>query len=76
MSIKIKTTDARQQLLQGNVLIEKLSLHGNAATGAGGVDVLEVRFMKAKGDPLGWRRLFKQVAVLCKDGIVGAGQQQ
>ncbi|KAF7193568.1 Serine/threonine-protein kinase chk1 [Pseudocercospora fuligena] len=75
VSIRIKTLDARHQLLQGNVLVEKIRLQGNAATGTGGVEVLEVRFIKAKGDPLGWRRLFKQVAVLCKDGIVGAGQQ-
>jgi len=33
-------------------------------------ELLEVRFIKMVGDPLEWRRLFKKVAVLCKDAIV------
>ncbi len=65
VSLRVKALDARKQLLQGNIVIEKLGMQ----SGAGG-EVLEVRFLKAKGDPLGWRRLFKDVAVLCKDGIV------
>ena len=65
VSLRVKTMDARQQPLQGNVVIEKINMRTQ-----GGGDVLEVRFIKAKGDPLGWRRLFKQVVVLCKDGIV------
>ncbi|KAK3706030.1 Chk1 protein kinase [Vermiconidia calcicola] len=65
VSLRIKTLDARQQLLQGNIVVEKLNMQTQ-----GGGDVLEVRFIKAKGDPLGWRRMFKQVAILCKDGIV------
>ena len=32
--------------------------------------LVEVRFVKAKGDPLEWRRLFKRVAVLCRDAIL------
>ena len=63
--LRIKTVDARQQPLHGEMVVERL--HMQTQTGG---DVLEVRFIKAKGDPLGWRRLFKQVAVLCKDGIV------
>lgn len=67
--IRLKTVDGRGQLLQGNVVVERV---------AGGVDgeeqeVLEVRFLKAKGDPLGWRRLFKQIAVFCREGIVVPG---
>jgi serine/threonine-protein kinase Chk1 len=31
--------------------------------------VLDVRFVKIKGDPLEWRRFFKKVVVLCKDGV-------
>jgi serine/threonine-protein kinase CHEK1 len=65
VSLRIKTVDANQQPLQGSLVIETLGMQ----TPNGG-QVLEVRFIKAKGDPLGWRRLFKQVAVLCKDGIV------
>ncbi|KAK4549625.1 hypothetical protein LTR36_004926 [Oleoguttula mirabilis] len=64
VSFRIKTVDANQQLLQGNIVVERIAVPGQAQ-----MEVLEVRFLKAKGDPLGWRRLFKQVAVLCKDAI-------
>ena len=63
VSIRIKTVDSRQQPLWGNVVVERISMRANE-------NVLEVRFIKAKGDPLEWRRLFKHVVVLCKDGIV------
>ena len=63
--LRVKTVDARQQPLQGDLVVEKLGMQTQT-----GSEVLEVRFLKLKGDPLGWRRLFKQVAVLCKDGIV------
>ena len=68
VSLRIKTVDARQQLLHGSLVIEKINMQAQS-----GQEVLEVRFLKAKGDPLGWRRLFKQVAVLCKDAIVVPG---
>jgi len=57
--IPIKTRDQRNCLLAGTVNVERIE-----------EEVLEVRFLKAKGDPLEWRRLFKKVAVLCKDGIL------
>jgi len=59
VSIPLKTRDQRQCVLAGAISVEKLE-----------EEVLEVRFLKAKGDPLEWRRLFKKVAVLCKDGIL------
>ena len=59
VSIPLKTRDQRQCVLAGAIIVEKLE-----------EEVLEVRFLKAKGDPLEWRRLFKKVAVLCKDGIL------
>lgn len=65
VSLRVKTLDARQQQLHGMLIVERISIPGQS-----GLDVLEVRFVKAKGDPLGWRRLFKQIVVLCKDGIV------
>lgn len=69
--LRIKTVDARKQELQGDVVVERWSMETRGANGgAGGAEVLEVRFIKAKGDPLGWRRLFKQTAILCKDAIV------
>lgn len=64
VSFRVKTLDARQQVLQGSIVVERITVPGQA-----NVEVLEVRFLKAKGDPVGWRRLFKQVAVLCKDAI-------
>jgi serine/threonine-protein kinase Chk1 len=72
VSLRVKTLDARQQPLQGHVLVERIPVPGQA-----NMEVLEVRFVKAKGDPIGWRRLFKQIALLCKDGIViPPGQSQ
>jgi serine/threonine-protein kinase Chk1 len=63
--IRIKTLDSRGQALQGSVLVESIPVPGQV-----GLEVSEVRFVKAKGDPVGWRRFFKQVTVLCKDGVV------
>lgn len=60
LSVRVKTLDARQQPLQGSVIIEK----------SGDERILSVRFIKAKGDPIGWRRLFKSVAVLCREAVV------
>jgi serine/threonine-protein kinase Chk1 len=36
---------------------------------AGGEELLEVRIVKVKGDPLEWRRFFKRVAVGCRDAV-------
>lgn len=69
VSIRVKTQDSSQQPLVGTILVERIDVPGQ-----NNVQVLEVRFNKAKGDPLGWRRLFKQVAQLCKDGIVVNGR--
>ncbi|GAB7365239.1 hypothetical protein MBLNU230_g6324t1 [Neophaeotheca triangularis] len=65
--IRLKTVDGRGQLLQGSVVVERLQ---EMEMDVQGGEVLEVRFLKAKGDPLGWRRLFKNVAVLCREGVV------
>ena len=61
-TLKVKTVDGRQQGLLGDVMVEKYRLPD-------GSELLEVRFVKVKGDPLEWRRFFKNVALLCKDGI-------
>ena len=60
-SIKIRTMDSRKCPMSGDLLIEEMS----------GVEgyVLEVNFIKTKGDPVEWRRLFKKVVVLCKDAV-------
>lgn len=57
--VPIKTRDQRNCRLVGNVAVELVE-----------EEVLEVRFLKMTGDPLEWRRLFKKVAVLCKDAIL------
>lgn len=57
--IRVKTVDGRQQTLHGTIIVERVD-H----------EVSEVRFAKAKGDPLEWRRFFKKVVVLCKDAII------
>ncbi|KAL3958950.1 hypothetical protein ACCO45_007112 [Purpureocillium lilacinum] len=60
--IKVKAVDGRQQSLHGEINIDKQPLPD-------GTEVLDVRFVKIKGDPLEWRRFFKKVVVLCKDGV-------
>ncbi|MCJ1464475.1 Chk1 protein kinase [Pseudocyphellaria aurata] len=59
--IKIRATDGRNCPLIGDVVIEKI----------GRVDesLFEVKFVKAKGDPVEWRRFFKKVVILCKDAV-------
>ena len=63
--IKIKTQDGRHQYLNGDIVIDSYT--------TGEAELLEVRFVKVKGDPLEWRRFFKNVVVLCKDGVYVPG---
>ena len=59
--IKIRPQDSRNCLMTGDVVIESMpGLDGH---------MLEVNFVKSKGDPVEWRRLFKKVVVLCKDAV-------
>ncbi|KAI9657564.1 MAG: Chk1 protein kinase [Alyxoria varia] len=57
--IPVKTRDQRNCSLFGSICVERIE-----------EEVLEVRFLKRKGDPVEWRRLFKKIAVLCKDAIL------
>lgn len=59
--IKVKTIDGRRCAMNGEIVID--------AYQSGDAELLEVRFVKVKGDPLEWRRFFKNVVVLCKDGV-------
>jgi serine/threonine-protein kinase Chk1 len=61
--IRIKTVDGRRQALHGTVTIEQYN-----------EELCEVRFNKAKGDPLEWRRFFKKICAVCKDAIYVPGQ--
>lgn len=67
-AIKVRTVDGRGQALHGQILVDRFMLPDDGFGGGGG-EALEVRFVKMKGDPLEWRRFFKKVALLCKDGI-------
>ncbi|KAK4153282.1 kinase-like domain-containing protein [Chaetomidium leptoderma] len=77
-TLKVRTLDGRRQGLHGDVLVDRfrlaLSLSSQAEVG-GGVEqeLLEVRFVKVKGDPLEWRRFFKKVALLCRDAVYSGG---
>ncbi|KAL8705447.1 MAG: hypothetical protein Q9201_001428 [Fulgogasparrea decipioides] len=59
--IKVRTRDARKCPMNGDILIERMR----------GVDghLVEVNFIKVKGDPLEWRRFFKNTVRLCKDAV-------
>jgi serine/threonine-protein kinase Chk1 len=61
--IRVRTKDERGWPLNGEILVEEYG------SGDQGAELLEVRFVKIKGDPLEWRRFFKKVVVLCKDGV-------
>ncbi|KAI0908474.1 putative serine/threonine protein kinase [Ustulina deusta] len=61
-TLRVKTIDDRKQGLHGEILIDKYYLPESQ-------ELLEVRFVKLKGDPLEWRRFFKKVVLLCKDGV-------
>ena len=56
--IKVVALDSRGCRLTGRIAVDTV-----------GDGLLEVSFIKGSGDPLEWRRLFKKVAVLCKDSI-------
>ncbi len=62
--IKVRTLDGRGQGLHGEVLVDRFRVPGEEV-----VELLEVRFVKVKGDPLEWRRFFKKVALLCRDAV-------
>ncbi|KAI1655398.1 Pkinase-domain-containing protein [Daldinia decipiens] len=59
---KVRTVDDRKQGLHGEILVDKYFLPESQ-------ELLEVRFVKLKGDPLEWRRFFKKIVLLCKDGV-------
>ncbi|GAP92171.2 putative CAMK CAMKL CHK1 protein kinase [Rosellinia necatrix] len=61
-TLRVKTMDDRKQGLHGRILLDKYYLPQSQ-------ELLEVRFVKFKGDPLEWRRFFKKVVLLCKDGV-------
>lgn len=71
--IKIKTIDGRQCGLSGDVVIDTYGDY-DSGNGCSTMTLLEVRFIKTKGDPLEWRRFFKSVVVLGRDAVFVPGQ--
>lgn len=66
--IKIRTTDTRNCPMTGDVVIEWME----------GLDahLLEIHFVKARGDPVEWRRLFKKIVVICKEAVYRPDEQR
>lgn len=60
--IKVRTLDDRKCSLKGDVVIEKV-LSGE------GAEVVQVVFVKAKGDPVQWRRFFKRCVLHCGEAV-------
>ncbi|KAJ0167348.1 Serine/threonine-protein kinase chk1 [Colletotrichum tanaceti] len=62
VTIKIKALDERRQSMHGEIHVDRHRLPEEE-------ELLDIRFVKIKGDPLEWRRFFKKIVVLCKDGV-------
>lgn len=56
LSMAIKTIDTRKLLLTGFIKIQTLNF-----------PLKTITFVRTKGDPLEWRKLFKNITVLCRD---------
>ena len=56
--IRVTAQDSRGCRLTGRIAVDTI-----------GDGLLEINFIKGSGDPLEWRRLFKRIAVLCKDSV-------
>lgn len=59
LQINVRTVDRRFSTLNGSIVINLINKK---------LKILE--FQRKKGDPLEWRRLFKKIAVCCKDIIL------
>ncbi|RMZ80811.1 hypothetical protein DV737_g2804, partial [Chaetothyriales sp. CBS 132003] len=62
-TIRLQTLDSRGCSLSGRIAIDIFASDGRE-------NVFEVNFVKASGDPLEWRRLFKKVSVHCRSALV------
>jgi len=61
-SVRVKMADGRRQGLNGHIVVDKAWIGGDL--------FYEVRFAKASGDPLEWRRFFKNVVRCLGEGVV------
>jgi serine/threonine-protein kinase CHEK1 len=67
--IKVRTLDDRKCPLKGDVIIERVQT-------VEGLELVQVVFVKAKGDPVQWRRFFKKIVILCGDAVWRPDGQQ
>ena len=58
MWIPVRTFDSRRCVLRGDVVVERI-----------GEGVLQVVFSKSMGDPVEWRRFFKDVVVAAREAV-------
>lgn len=61
-ALHVRAVDGRKQTMHGDILIDKQRFGDD-------MELLDVRFVKIRGDPLEWRRFFKNVVLLCKDAV-------
>ncbi|KAK7191080.1 hypothetical protein DPSP01_007749 [Paraphaeosphaeria sporulosa] len=61
-SVRVKMADGRRQGLNGHIVVERTQIMEEK--------VSEVRFVKASGDPLEWRRFFKNVVRCVGDAVL------
>ena len=64
-SFRVKMADGRRQGLNGHVVVERTWMEATP--------VCEVRFVKASGDPVEWRRFFKKVVGGLGDVVLRPG---
>lgn len=60
--IKIRTTDTRRCPLIGDIVVEPMQSNDGSFN--------KVTFVKSKGDPLQWRRFFKNTTLLCQGAVL------
>ncbi|RAL59906.1 hypothetical protein DID88_000533 [Monilinia fructigena] len=59
--VKVRAMDSRRCGMSGEIVLDTYETEET--------ELVEVRFVKVKGDPLEWRRFFKRVVVACKEGV-------
>ena len=62
--IKVRLVDERRCVLKGDVVLENV-IGGEMGEGS----CSQVCFVKAKGDPVEWRRFFKKIVLLCGEVV-------
>ncbi|KAH7125327.1 serine/threonine-protein kinase-like protein chk1 [Dendryphion nanum] len=61
-TLRVKMADGRRQGLNGHIVVERVEIDSNM--------MCDVRFVKASGDPLEWRRFFKNVVLILADVVL------